>query len=187
MNGSFRFIHCSDLHLGCRFTGISTDDAELGKKMRESTFKALDKIVSTAKKQKVDFVIFSGDVFQSTSETPKTRSAFANAISKIKVPCYIAYGNHDYRRKWENSIPLPKNAFVFPDKLTSFSFPDDNNKVAEISGISFPAKNVVEDISSQFGCNDDDCFSIAVLHCDVDSASEDNVYAPCKLSSLKSR
>lgn len=186
MKGSFRFIHCADLHLGSRFVGISTDDEALGKKMRASTFKALDKIVSTAKKEKVDFVIFSGDIFDSSNETPLTRSLFSDALEKIKVPCYIAYGNHDYMRKWESSIPFPENAFVFPDKVTRVMFPNEEEPLAEIFGISYSTQHVEKDLTEGMA-GDEENFSIGILHCDLDTVSENNKYAPCKLSSLLSR
>ena len=183
MMGSFKFIHCADLHLGSRFVGISSDNENVGKRMRESTFKALDKIVLTAKKNSVDFVIFSGDIFDDENETPLTRSRFADALSKIKVRCFIVYGNHDQRRKWEDSIPLPDNAYVFSDKVSCVPFPDEEGKIVELFGISYSAKHVEKDlIDGMKGC--DKTFSIGILHCDLDSVSEDPRYAPCKLNTL---
>ena len=183
MMGSFRFIHCADLHLGSRFVGISSDNENIGKRMRESTFKALDRIVLTAKKNDVDFVIFSGDIFDDENETPLTRSRFADALSKIKVKCFIAYGNHDRSRKWEDSIPLPDNAHVFSDKTERISFPDEGEEIVEIFGISYSKKHSEKDLTEGMKGNDD-TFSIGVLHCDLDSVSEDSRYAPCKLSTL---
>ena len=74
MGASFRFIHCADLHLGSSFTGLSSSDAVLGQRMRDSLFTALDAIVEKAIDEKVDFVIFSGDIFDTSNETPLTRS-----------------------------------------------------------------------------------------------------------------
>lgn len=183
MMGSFKFIHCADLHLGSRFVSISSDNENIGKKMKESTFKALDKIVLTAKKNNVDFVIFSGDIFDDENETPLTRSRFADALTKIKVKCFIAYGNHDYSRKWEDSIPLPDNAYVFPDKVTRMPFPNEEEKIVELFGISYSTKHVEKDLTDGMRGNDK-TFSIGVLHCDLDSVSENPQYAPCKLSTL---
>lgn len=185
MGDSFRFIHCSDLHLGCRFSGISDADEDLGRRLRESVFTALDNIVSFAKKEKVDFVIFSGDIFDSTNETPLTRSRFADAIASMKVPCYIIYGNHDTKRRWENSIPLPKNAFVFPEQITHMYFEKDGRRVTELIGMSFPSmkpnSNYVKSVKKE-----SDLFAIGVFHCNVDGAKDDN-YSPCKLSDMKDK
>lgn len=183
MGESFRFIHCSDLHLGCGFSGISKNDPSLGKRLRESVFEALDKIVHTAKKEKADFVIFSGDIFDSENETPLTRSRFAEALAAIKVPCYIAYGNHDAKRRWESSIPLPKNAYVFPEEITHIYAEKNGTRLAEIIGCSFRASSPDADVTENVA-KESDLFGIGVFHCTVDGASENN-YAPCKLLSLR--
>ncbi len=183
MGESFRFIHCSDLHLGCDFVGISKNDAELGRKLRDSVFSALDRIVSVAKKEKVDFVIISGDVFDSQNETPYTRVRFCDAISSLKVPCFIAYGNHDVRRKWEATIPLPKNAFVFPVGTVHRFVEKNGVRLAEIIGSSFDPQAPDYDHTSGVR-KDSDCFGIGVFHCNVDGAKEGDLYAPCKLKNL---
>ena len=183
MSASFRFIHCSDLHLGSTFAGMSSNDAELGERMRRSLFDALDAIVAKAKEEKVDFVIFSGDIFDNSNETPLTRSRFADALAEIKVPCFIAFGNHDYKRRWENSIPFPKNAFVFPEKVVKIKFIKNKKLAAIISGASLSEQHTNEDITAAVK-GTKDAFSIGIFHCNVDAADQDDVYAPCQLSSL---
>lgn len=185
MGESFRFIHCSDLHLGCRFSGISDADERLGKRLRESVFAALDNIVTFAKKEKIDFIVFSGDIFDSTNETPLTRSRFADAIASVKIPCFIIYGNHDTKRKWETSIPLPKNAYVFPEEVTHIYYEKDGNRIAELIGMSFSSVSPDKDFTSDVK-KESNLFSIGVFHCNVDGANDDN-YAPCKLSELRKK
>ncbi len=185
MGDSFRFIHCSDLHLGCRFSGISDADEELGRRLRESVFTALNNVISMAKKEKVDFIVFSGDVFDSTNETPLTRSRFVDAIASARIPCYIIYGNHDTRRRWENSIPLPKNAFVFPEEVTHTYFERDGERIVELVGMSFPSKSPntdhIKDVDKE-----SDLFAIGIFHCNVDGAKDDD-YSPCKLSDMRDK
>ena len=183
MGASFRFIHCADLHLGSSFTGMSSSDAEMGQRMRDSLFTALDAIVEKAVSEKVDFVIFSGDIFDTSNETPLTRSRFADALAKIRVPCFIAFGNHDYKRRWESSIPFPKNAFVFPEKLTKIKFVKNKKTAAYISGASFSEKHISEDITAS-AKGSPGAFNIGIFHCNLDAAGQDDVYAPCQLSSL---
>ena len=183
MSASFRFIHCSDLHLGSSFAGMSSVDSELGERMRSSLFDALDAIVAKAKEEKVDFVIFSGDIFDNSNETPLTRSRFADALAEIKAPCFIAFGNHDYKRRWENSIPFPKNAFVFPEKVVKIKFIKNKKLAAIISGASLSEQHTTEDITAAVK-GTKEAFSIGIFHCNVDAADQDDVYAPCQLSSL---
>ena len=183
MSASFRFIHCADLHLGSSFSGMSSSDAELGERMRDSLFDALGAIVSKAKEEKVDFVLFSGDIFDDSNETPLTRSRFADALAEIKVPCFIAFGNHDYKRRWEKSIPFPKNAFVFPEKVAKVKFVKNKKLAAIITGASLSEQHTSEDITASVK-GSSEAFTIGVFHCNVDAADQDDVYAPCRLSSL---
>lgn len=185
MGASFRFIHCADLHLGSGFYGLSSADPEVGNRLREAVFGALDAIVEKAKTEKVDFVLFSGDIFDSSNETPLTRSRFAEALKKIRVPCFIAYGNHDHKRRWESSIPLPKNAFVFPSQVTAVRFKKGGQPAALIEGASFSELHTNFDLTKG-AKGSPDLFSIGVFHCDLDS-EEGGQYAPCELSSLLSK
>ncbi len=186
MGESFRFIHCSDLHLGCNFKGVSFNDPELGNNLRKSVFDALEKIVSVAKKESVDFVVFSGDIFDGENETPSTRSKFAKALEAIKVPCYIIYGNHDSKRKWEESIPLPKNAVVFSESVSHEIFKKNGIDTAEIIGASFSPSNPKMDVTADVK-KDTKLFGIGLFHCNVNGSAEHDDYAPCKLSSLISK
>lgn len=186
MSASFKFIHCADLHLGSSFSGLSSSDAELGKRMKDSLFEALDAIVSKSKEEKVDFVIFSGDIFDSSNETPLIRSRFADALKEIKVPCFISFGNHDYKRRWEKSIPFPKNAFVFPENVVKIKFMKNKKAAAIISGASFSTQHTSEDLTAN-ASGSPDVFCIGIFHCNLDASKEDDLYAPCQLSSLLSK
>ncbi|MDD4244615.1 MAG: DNA repair exonuclease [Candidatus Methanomethylophilaceae archaeon] len=184
MGGSFRFIHCADLHLGSRFVGIASLDSEKGRRMKESTFTALKNIVKKAKQENVDFVIFSGDIFDDSNETPLTRANFADALRELSIPCYIAYGNHDYARRWADSIPLPDNALVFPDEAVCFHYPSEEDCIARIYGVSHSVRHVSRDLTEGIK-GEDGVFCLAAVHCDVDPpAGSEDAYAPCSLRSL---
>ena len=86
MGAPLRFIHCADLHLGSRFVGVTSQDEGLGRRLSTATFDALENLVEAANREAVDFVLFSGDVFDSSNETPYARSRFADAVSRINDP-----------------------------------------------------------------------------------------------------
>ena len=183
MSAPIRFIHCADLHLGSRFVGISTDDKELGKKMRSSTFAALDEIINTAMHEAVDFIIFSGDIFDDSNETPYTRQRFADAVARAGIPCYIIYGNHDYKRRWEDSIPLPPNAYVFGSEPERMSYPPKLlDAQIEIIGVSYHKRQVFDDLTAKMKGSSDK-FSIGIVHCDVDG-DERSPYSPCRSAEM---
>ena len=179
-----RFLHCADLHLGSRFVGIADSDPELAERMMSASYDALDTIVETANREAVDFVVFAGDIFDTSSETPYARSRFVRAVEAINSPCYIAYGNHDFSRKWEDSIPLPKNAHVFGPDITTFCFPDDESPVAAIHGFSY-VKRQTESKARDFA-GLPGMLNVAVMHTELDGPAE-SPYAPCRLADLTGR
>ena len=183
MAAPIRFIHCADLHLGSRFVGISTEDPGLGKRMVGSTYRALDNIVAKANREAVDFVIFSGDIFDEKNETPYTRNYFKDALSRINAQCYIAYGNHDYERKWEDSIPLPSNAHVFGDTPDTFLYPpSETEAIVEIIGVSHSKKETYDNLTAGIR-GSSRRFTIGVVHCDVNGDPKSK-YSPVRLNEM---
>ena len=184
MGAPLRFIHCADLHLGSRFVGVTSQDEGLGRRLSTATFDALENLVEAANREAVDFVLFSGDVFDSSNETPYARSRFADAVSRINSVCYIAYGNHDFRRLWEDVIPLPENAIVFgPEPEKRFYPPGPEAKVC-ITGVSHSRKAHTESLADGFE-PESGFFNIGVVHCDVDA--QESPYSPVPLKSLTSK
>ncbi len=178
---SFRFIHCADLHLGSRFSELSSFDPAKGKRLHECTFEALDRIIDLSKEENVDFIVFAGDVFDENVQSPGTRHRFAEALKRANIPCYISYGNHDYKRNWEESIPFPVNAHVFSFEGNVFEYISDGEHIANISGVSYNKRNH-EDLSDRITGNDS-IFTVGVLHCDVSEDGGEG-YAPCSLNTL---
>jgi len=181
MGTNFRFIHCADLHLGSRFSGISAKDPALGKRLTESVFRSFERIVDTAISENVDLMVISGDVFDEENETPSTRYRFAKELERLKIPCMISLGNHDHKRSWEKSIPFPENVYVFPSEPTRRML-DVNGEKVELLGRSFPSRHTSENLAASLK-GSVEMFTIAVVHCDLDSVSDEG-YAPCKLSDL---
>lgn len=181
----FKFIHCADLHLGSRFSGVRSKDSRLAERMTESTFESFSNIIDLVRSEDADFLVISGDVFDSDSITPGTRFRYTQLLEKAEVPCFIARGNHDSRTSWEDSIPLPPNAYEFGGDPESLIHELRNGGRVEISGISFTSSNTHEDLASKLE-GSKGIFTVGCVHCDVDS-TEGLGYAPCELRDLVSK
>jgi len=184
MGTEIKFIHCADLHLGSRFTGVTATDPALGRKLTESTFASFNRLIDLAIENGVDFMVISGDIFDEENETPFTKFRFAESIKRLKMPCFIALGNHDHKRSWEDSIPLPENAHVFPSEPEKIRLSIRGNDV-EIMGISFPSRHTSNNLAASLN-GSPGIFSIGVVHCSLDSDSGEN-YAPCRTSDLRGK
>ncbi len=178
----FKFVHCADLHLGSRFSGVRSKDPHLAEKMTESTFDSFSNIIDLVVSENADFMVISGDIFDKETITPGTRFRFAELLKKVAVPCFIARGNHDSKTNWEDSIPLPINAYEFGGEPERFAIDLKNGGRVEIAGISFMFKNTSEDLAIRLE-GSKGIFTVGCVHCDVDS-QDDSGYAPSKLSDL---
>jgi DNA repair exonuclease len=184
MGTEIKFIHCADLHLGSRFTGVTAIDPVLGRKLTESTFASFDRLIDLAIEKNVDFMIISGDVFDEENETPFTKFRFTESIKRLKIPCFIALGNHDHKRSWEDSIPLPENAHVFSSEPEKIKLSIKGDQI-EIIGISFPSRHTSNNLAASLN-GSPGIFSVGVVHCSLDSDSGEN-YAPCRTSDLRGK
>ena len=94
MTDSVKFIHASDIHLGCQqYRNIHrTDDF----------IRAFQEILSIAIFRKVDFIILGGDVFTSIDMLPGKLNEIIGILTDFKdnsnIPIIAIEGNHDIRR-----------------------------------------------------------------------------------------
>lgn len=184
MGARCRFIHCADLHLGSRFKGVRSRDPAEAERMTESVFGSFSRIVDLAVSEKVDFVVIAGDAFDEFTITPSTRYRFARELGRMGVPCFIARGNHDPHTSWESSIPYPGNVHEFGTEPESVTI--DGLDGVEVIGVSFADWHEERNLPSMIS-GDPGMFTVACLHCDVDSAGGQYDYSPCRLSDMTGR
>ena len=85
-----KFAHLADTHLGYRQFGL----IEREKDFYEVFEKVIDRIIE----EKVDFVIHSGDLFETARPSPNALLVFQKGLLKLKgagIPMYSIAGNHD--------------------------------------------------------------------------------------------
>ena len=94
-----RFAHLSDSHLGYRQFGLLEREQDF----YEVFARNIDKIIE----QDVDFVIHSGDLFDSNRPSTEALLAFQKALLRLneaKIPIYAIAGNHDSILR-KNALP----------------------------------------------------------------------------------
>lgn len=125
-----KFLHCADLHLDSPLSGLDLQRSEVRRNEIRAAFTSMTMYV---RMNHVDFLIISGDFFESGYVTKETCALILREFEAIPdCRIIIAPGNHDpytsqsfYRR-----TKFPPNVYVFSDSsLTSFDFPDKNTTV----------------------------------------------------------
>ncbi|MBW1917659.1 MAG: DNA repair exonuclease [Deltaproteobacteria bacterium] len=184
----FSFVHCADLHLDSPFEGIHALEPALAATLRDATFKAFDKVIDLAIGEGVDFIIIAGDVYDSADRSLWAQLRFRDALRRATeagVECFVAHGNHDPLAGWEAGLKMPSGVHRFGGEgVEQITVRRKNEPLACVCGISYPIREVRQNLVPQFQRQDDDLFHIGVLHCNVGGDPSHDNYAPCSLEDL---
>lgn len=108
---NIKFIQITDAHLSV--------DSEYSQKVLKSAVEDINN------QQDVSFVIFTGDNIN--NPTPENLREFVKIVSKLKVPYYVAVGNHDvYKSKDMSKVRyyqiLRETNIFYPQRSANYAF-----------------------------------------------------------------
>ena len=100
---AFRFAHLADLHLG---SWRSTS-------MRELSTKAFDLAIKRCIDEQYDFIIFAGDIFNTSLPAIDIINHVASKLQELKnsnIPLYVIPGSHDFSPTGRSMIDVLESA-----------------------------------------------------------------------------
>ncbi|KRN31535.1 metallophosphoesterase family protein [Liquorilactobacillus mali] len=185
---NLKFIHCADLHLGSSFEGLDgIDDSQL-KILINSGIGALTKVIAAAVAEKVDFIIFAGDIFDGHQINLSLQLKLKNLFEKLQnhnIYVFIAFGNHDFQNLDKVNFYFPENVYIFPNQVTTKKIIIGNDEIA-VTGFSYGERWVKSEIAN-YPQHLDVKWHIGMLHgAAVEDDSLQN-YAPFRLNELLSK
>jgi len=169
--------------------GVAGVDDHMTQTLAEATYTAWDRIIDLCLTKNVDFLILSGDIYDSGDKNVQAQLRFVKGLKKIAdhgIKSYIVHGNHDPLPFWSSSVKLPPEACRFtssePERVVHTR---NGTAVATIVGASIPERWTAENIVSTFPEKERDWpFTIGVVHCNVDGVIGHDPYAPCTRQDL---
>ncbi len=188
-NTAFTFVHCADLHLDSPFEGLGgVAPALVAQTLRQATFRAFDNVVALALAESAAFLVIAGDVYDSAHHSLYAQIRFREAVKRAAaagVEVYVAHGNHDPLSAWEAKLALPQGVHRFGgEAVESLTVKRDGAPLAHLYGISFPVREVRENLAARFPRQGEAPFSVGVLHGNVGGNPHHDNYAPCALADL---
>ena len=185
---TFKFIHCSDLHIDSPFKGFSSVGNSLVEVLRKSTYQAFQNIVELALKEKVEAVLIAGDIYDGAEKSLEAQLKFRHGLKKLSdkgIDTFIVHGNHDPLNSWSASLKWPERVHVFSGTQME-CLPVERNGVvkAHVHGISYPKRDVMENLAQKFSRGNGEGFAIGLLHSNVGHQSGHDNYAPCSMDDL---
>ncbi|GAB2700421.1 exonuclease SbcCD subunit D [Paenibacillus thermoaerophilus] len=187
---AFKFIHAADLHLDSPFVGLERLPEAVRRRIRESTFRALDRLVGIAIEERADAVVIAGDVYDAADRSLRAQLKFQRALetlSERNIPVYISHGNHDPLDGARASLDMPPGVHVFGGAEAECVPVEGGRRgtLAWVHGQSFSTRAVTDNLAAGFARRRSDLFQIGLLHANVDGDPEHDNYAPCRLRDLE--
>lgn len=184
-----RFIHAADLHLGTPFTGISKYRPEFGRILADATYRAFEEIVSLAVREKVHFLIISGDIYDSEERRIYGQLVVRKQLQRLSdagIRAYIVFGNHDPLSGWSPHISWPEGVHIMPgDAPEIVYYPSHDDRRVAIAGMSFAERTATENLASRFPPKGREWpVTIGILHCTAGAGGSHVPYAPCSMDDL---
>ena len=206
MTTAFTFVHAADLHLDAPFRGVSgmlLSDPSSGHRpkafermarlLREATFVALQRLTDVCIREKADFLLLAGDVYNSGDSSLRARLALRDAFARLEehgVPVFLVHGNHDPLAEDASAIPWPSNVTVFGRELETHTVTRRGETLALIHGVSHTGPREAKNLARLFKRKNPtlleaEAFQVGLLHCALtDMSGAHAPYAPCTFSDL---
>lgn len=107
-----KILHAADFHFDSAFASLGEAKAALRRREQRGQ---LERIAALARD--ADIVLLSGDLFDSSRAYSETVDALRSFFEEIKVPVFIAPGNHDFYAPMSPyaHISFPENVHIFTD------------------------------------------------------------------------
>ena len=180
-----RFIHAADLHIDSPLRGLDRYDGAPVERLRTATRSAFERLVDRALAERVDFVLFAGDIYDCDWQDFHTGLFFREQLVRLGragIRVYIVQGNHDAQGVISKQLILPQNVTVFSAR-TAQTIRIDDLSVA-IHGRSFPERAVDEDLVPSYPSPVPGFFNIGMLHTSLTGRAGHDTYAPTDLPTL---
>ena len=185
---SFSFVHAADLHLDCPFGGIRDIPPEVAAALKDATFTAWDRIVDLSIESGAAFLVVAGDVYNSTDKSLRAQLRFRDGLARLAeagIPSYIVFGNHDPAGEWSDALDWPDRAhFLSHKSVETRDVVSNGTQIAGVTGISYPKREVRENLAARYTRGDRSVFSVALLHCSCGPSGDHEPYAVCTLDDL---
>lgn len=194
---AFRFVHAADLHIDSPFKGLRDVDARVAARLQSATYEAFRNLIRLCIDEQAAFLLIAGDVYDGEDRGVRAQVRFRDGLAELSsrgIETFIVHGNHDPLDGWVSQMSWPAGVHIFgpvPEwRVGHLARPSAGEAigvpVAAIQGVSYPTRDVTENLALKFTPPPDhSLFSIGLLHCNVGGNPDHPNYAPCSVDELR--
>jgi exonuclease SbcD len=184
----FCFVHAADLHLDTPYEGVALESSAIAESLREASLGAFDRLVDLTLDRGAAFLLIAGDIYDGEERGVRAQLRFLGGLRRLSeagIPVFVTHGNHDPLRGWSAVREWPSGVHVFgSDAVENVTVERDGSVIAQVQGISYPRRDVTENLSVRFDKETGPGLKVALLHCNVGGDPAHAPYSPCSLSDL---
>lgn len=183
-----KFVHAADVHLDSPMRGLEEYAGAPVVRLRLATRRAMDKVVQLCLDEQVDFLVIAGDLFDTACRDFNSALSAAGQMQQLNragIPVYLILGNHDSRDEMARQVPWPENVTLF-DHKRPHTVRHPTLPVA-IHGMSYPRREVTENLVPDYPPPVADCFNIGILHTNAGGNPNHDAYAPSSVDELATK
>ena len=185
---TLRFVHAADLHLDSPFTGIRASAPEnVARALYSATFDSYRNIIDLCISEQVDALLVAGDIYDGADRSLRAQRAFIDglrSLDAVGIRSFVCHGNHDPLDGWEARLSYPDGCHRFGAEFEAVPVFPDAPERGLVYGISYPTRDVYDNLVSRLGQVDAAAFTIGLLHANVGGNTDHALYAPCSLDDL---
>lgn len=183
-----KFVHAADVHLDSPLRGLEAYEGAPVERLRLATRRALENVVQLCLDERADFLLIAGDLFDTACRDFNSALSAANQMQRLhreEIPVFLILGNHDSRDEMARQVPWPKNVVLFdhkqPQTVRHPSLP------VAIHGMSYPKREVTENLVPGYPAAVPGCFNIGLLHTNTGGNPNHDAYAPSSVEELAAK
>lgn len=173
-----KILHSADWHLDPPLGGFTPEQREF---LRRQMLRLPDKIVDLAIREGCNICLLAGDIFDG-AYTRESYEAVYRALERVRIPVFVAPGNHDYfgeNSPWFREI-WPENVHIFKkQEISSFTVPELSCRVygGAFQGMECPG------LMEGFRASGAERYALMVLH--GDPTSVQSPYCPVTAAQVR--
>lgn len=190
MKETIKFLHTADIHLGRPLKSASKAPDHLTELFNDASYKALKNIFDQAIERDLDFVVISGDLYDSEARSVKASRNFleqCQRLAEYNIPVYIISGNHDPGGKELEPFDYPDNVYFYPsEEVETNNYKADTERtLARIIGQSYRSNFESRKMYSYYTVPDKNHFNLGLIHTQLNP--DNRRYVPISQTELKEK
>jgi exonuclease SbcD len=181
-----KFLHAADIHLDSPLRGLERYECAPVEQIRGATRRAFENLVQHAIRERVDFLLIAGDLYDGDWPDYNTGLFFSRQMGRLReagIPVFLIRGNHDAESRLTKELRLPENVRIFPTNEAGTHRLEDLG--IAVHGRSFPTAAVTGNLAVSFPQAIPGHLNIGLLHTSATGFEGHENYAPCSIADLE--